>query len=46
MTKLEPYAVPGTLELVDSLPMNQMGKVDRLAVEEIVEAKIREYQNL
>ena len=42
-TKLEPYAVPGTIELVKSLPMNQMGKVDRILIEEMVEARIREY---
>jgi acyl-coenzyme A synthetase/AMP-(fatty) acid ligase len=42
-TKLEPYAVPGTIELVESLPMNQIGKVDRIAIEGMVEAKIREY---
>jgi len=42
-TKLEPYAVPGTIELVKSLPMNQMGKVDRILIEEMVETRIREY---
>ena len=40
---LEPHKVPGSIEVVASLPQTQMGKVDRLAVEAQVERRVREY---
>ena len=37
---LEPYKVPGRVEVVPSLPMTPMGKVDRLAVEAEIERRV------
>jgi len=40
---LEPHKVPGMIEVVESLPQTQMGKVDRLAVEARLEKRVREF---
>jgi long-chain acyl-CoA synthetase len=40
---LEPYKVPGVIEVVKSLPQTQMGKVDRLAVEAQLEERVKEF---
>jgi long-chain acyl-CoA synthetase len=37
--RLEPYKVPGRIDVVASLPMTQMGKVDRVAVEAEIERR-------
>ena len=39
--KLEPYEVPGRIEIVSSLPMTGMGKVDRVAVEAEIERRVQ-----
>ena len=38
--KLHPYQVPGRIEVVQSLPITNMGKVDRIAVEAEIEQRI------
>ena len=37
--KLQPYQVPGRIEIVQNLPLTNMGKVDRLAVEAEIERR-------
>lgn len=39
--KLEPYQVPGRIDVVPSLPMTGMGKVDRVAVEQEIERRVQ-----
>jgi long-chain acyl-CoA synthetase len=39
--RLQPYEVPGRIDVVDSLPLNNMGKVDRVAVAAEVERRVQ-----
>jgi long-chain acyl-CoA synthetase len=39
--KLQPYQVPGRIDIVDSLPLTSMGKVDRIAVEWDIERRLQ-----
>jgi len=40
-SKLQPYQVPGRIDIVDSLPLTSMGKIDRLAVETEIERRLQ-----
>jgi long-chain acyl-CoA synthetase len=39
--RLQPYQVPGRIDIVDSLPLTGMGKVDRVAVEAEIEHRLQ-----
>jgi long-chain acyl-CoA synthetase len=39
--KLQPYEVPGRIDVVESLPMTNMGKVDRVAVEAEIKRRVQ-----
>jgi long-chain acyl-CoA synthetase len=39
--KLQPYQVPGRIEIVPSLPLTNMGKIDRVAVEKEIEQRFQ-----
>jgi acyl-coenzyme A synthetase/AMP-(fatty) acid ligase len=39
--RLQPYEVPGRIDIVESLPMNSMGKVDRVAVAAKIERRVQ-----
>ncbi len=39
--RLQPYQVPGRIDVVQSLPLTSMGKVDRLAVEAEMERRVQ-----
>ena len=39
--RLQPYQVPGRIDIVDSLPLTGMGKVDRVAVEVEIERRLQ-----
>jgi len=39
--RLQPYQVPGRIDIVDSLPLTNMGKVDRVAVEAEMERSVQ-----
>jgi long-chain acyl-CoA synthetase len=39
--KLQPYQVPGRIDIVESLPLTAMGKVDRVAVEAKMERRLQ-----
>jgi long-chain acyl-CoA synthetase len=39
--RLQPYEVPGRIDVVDSLPMTNMGKVDRVAVAAEIERRVQ-----
>jgi long-chain acyl-CoA synthetase len=40
-SRLQPYQVPGRIDIVDSLPLTGMGKVDRVAVEAEIEHRLQ-----
>ncbi len=40
-SRLQPYQVPGRVHVVPSLPLTNMGKVDRLAVEAEIERRVQ-----
>ncbi len=40
-SRLQPYQVPGRVDVVPSLPLTNMGKVDRLAVEAEIERRVQ-----
>jgi len=39
--RLQPYEVPGRIDVVDALPMTNMGKVDRVAVAAEIERRVQ-----
>ncbi len=39
--RLQPYQVPGRIDIVESLPLTNMGKVDRVAVEAEIERRLQ-----
>ena len=39
--KLQPFQVPGRIDVVQSLPLTNMGKVDRVAVEAEIERRVQ-----
>ena len=39
--RLQPYQVPGRIDVVPSLPLTNMGKVDRVAVEAEIERRVQ-----
>jgi long-chain acyl-CoA synthetase len=40
-SKLQPHQVPGRIDVVESLPLTNMGKVDRVAVEAEIERRVQ-----
>jgi long-chain acyl-CoA synthetase len=44
-SRLQPYQVPGRIDIVSSLPLTQMGKVDRIAVEAEMEHRVQNAMN-
>ena len=44
-SRLQPYQVPERIEIASNLPLNQMGKVDRLAVEVEMERRVQKAMN-
>ena len=43
--KLQPHQIPGKIEVVESLPLTNMGKVDRVAVEAEIERRLQKTMN-
>lgn len=39
--RLQPHQIPGRIEVVDSLPLTDMGEIDRMAVEAEIERRLK-----